>query len=260
MENLRRYGTPPFRVALLHGGPGAPGEMAPVARGLSSAMGVLEPFQTAASLDGQVAELKDVLEAHAGLPVALVGSSWGALLGFVFAARYPHLVRKLVLVGSGPFEEKYAAAITQTRLSRLSEAEAREAIDLRRALADAATPDKGALFARLGRLLARADSFDPLTPDDEVLDYQPGINQSVWADAAKLRVSGELLALGRKVACPVVAVHGDYDPHPADGVREPLAAVLSDFRFVLLKGCGHHPWVERRARDEFYRILNEELL
>ncbi|HLB26379.1 MAG TPA: alpha/beta hydrolase [Dehalococcoidia bacterium] len=260
MENLRRYGRPPFRVALLHGGPGAPGEMAPVARELSSAMGVLEPLQTETSLHGQLLELKDVLEADADLPVALVGSSWGAILAFVFAARYPHLVRKLVLVGSAPFEERYAAAITQTRLGRLSEAEAREAIDLRRALEDAATPDKGALFARLGRLLATADSFDPLTLDDEVLEYQPDISRSVWADARELRASGELLALGRKVECPVVAVHGDYDPHPAEGVREPLATVLSDFKFVLLKGCGHHPWIERRAKDEFYRVLNEELL
>ena len=260
MRNLRRYARPPFRVALLHGGPGAPGAMAPVARELSSAMGILEPLQTAPSLDGQVAELRDVLEAHAGLPAVLVGSSWGAMLGFILAARYPNLARKLVLVGSAPFEEKYATHIAQTRLSRLSEAEAREAIDLRRAMEDAATPDKGALFARLGRLLSQADSLDPLTLDDEVLEYQFDINQSVWADASALRASGELLALGRKIECPVVAVHGDYDPHPAEGVREPLAAVLRDFRFVLLKDCGHHPWTERRAKDEFYRILKDELL
>jgi len=30
MENPRRYGAGPFRVAILHGGPGAAGEMAPV--------------------------------------------------------------------------------------------------------------------------------------------------------------------------------------------------------------------------------------
>lgn len=52
MENLRIYGQSPFTLAVIHGGPGAGGEMAPVARELASARGVLEPIQTATSLEG----------------------------------------------------------------------------------------------------------------------------------------------------------------------------------------------------------------
>jgi len=62
MKNLRKYGNSPFSIAVIHGGPGAPGEMAPVARELSSGWGILEPLQTAASLEGQVEELYDVLQ------------------------------------------------------------------------------------------------------------------------------------------------------------------------------------------------------
>jgi len=72
------YGSPPFSVALIHGGPGAPGEMAPVARELSSDIGVLEPLQSEKTIDGQVEELREVLETDAKLPVILVGYSWGA--------------------------------------------------------------------------------------------------------------------------------------------------------------------------------------
>ncbi len=32
MKNLRTYGAAPFGIAVVHGGPGAPGQMAPVAR------------------------------------------------------------------------------------------------------------------------------------------------------------------------------------------------------------------------------------
>jgi pimeloyl-ACP methyl ester carboxylesterase len=74
-----------------------------------------------------------------------------------------------------------------------------------------------------------------------------------------MRSSGELLELGRQISCPVVALHGDYDPHPADGVRGPLASVLSEFRFVLLERCGHMPWIERQARERFFEVLEEEL-
>ncbi len=45
MNNLRKYGKTPFSVAVIHGGLGAGGEMAPVARELASDCGVLEPIQ-----------------------------------------------------------------------------------------------------------------------------------------------------------------------------------------------------------------------
>lgn len=121
MENLRKYGSRRLSVAVIHGGPGAPGEMAPVARELSQLWGVLEPLQTEASLEGQVGELKGVIERYADLPVTLVGFSWGAMLSFICGALHPSLVKKLILVGSPPFEEKYATRILETRLGRLTE-------------------------------------------------------------------------------------------------------------------------------------------
>ena len=69
MENLRIYGNKPFTVAVVHGGPGAPGEIAPVARELSMVAGILEPLQKKDSLEGQVEELHDVLKANGDLPV-----------------------------------------------------------------------------------------------------------------------------------------------------------------------------------------------
>jgi pimeloyl-ACP methyl ester carboxylesterase len=56
-----------------------------------------------------------------------------------------------------------------------------------------------------------------------------------------------------------VAIHGDYDPHPAEGVREPLSKVLKDFRFILLEHCGHLPWIEREAREGFFELVRGEL-
>src|SRR4030066_1176529 len=105
-KNLRKYGKSPFNIAVLHGGPGAPGEMAPVALELSSLKSVLEPLQTAESLEGQVRELYDVLNKNGSLPVTLIGWSWGAMLGFIFTAKYPRMVKKLIIVGRAVFEPK----------------------------------------------------------------------------------------------------------------------------------------------------------
>jgi pimeloyl-ACP methyl ester carboxylesterase len=262
MNNLRTYGQPPFTVAVIHGGPGAGGEMAPVARHLATARGVLEPIQTATSLDGQVEELREVLETFGQPPVILIGYSWGAWLSFIVAARYPAIANKLILVGSGPFEAHYVAQLQEARLSRLSPAERAQFEATVRALNDRATADKDALLARLGALAAKTDAYDPFTGDareSDLLAARGDLFQSVWEDAVRLRRTGELLDLGRRIRCPVVAIHGDYDPHPAEGVKKPLATVLERLRFILLPKCGHQPWTERQARDAFYGVLEEQL-
>ena len=233
--------------------------MAPVARELSANQGVLEPLQTADSLEGQVQELQTILASSADLPVILVGSSWGAMLGFIVSARYPELVQRLIMVGSPVFEEQYATKIQETRFSRLDEAERQKARSLMKHLGDPAYREKDVPFARLGTLFTKADAYDPLTLDIEILEYQYHVYQRVWHDASELRRGGKLLEIGRQIQCPVVAIHGDYDPHPAEGVEKPLAAVLKDFRFILIDRCGHLPWIERYARDRFYAVLRTQV-
>jgi pimeloyl-ACP methyl ester carboxylesterase len=74
-----------------------------------------------------------------------------------------------------------------------------------------------------------------------------------------MRRDGSLLATVRQIRCPVVAIHGEDDPHPAAGVQGPLATALGDFRFLLIPRCGHTPWIERQAQRRFYDILDAEI-
>jgi pimeloyl-ACP methyl ester carboxylesterase len=259
MQQFRKYGSEPFHTAIIHGGPGAPGEMAPVARELVSIGGVLEPLQVAVTLEGQVGELKAILEKEATLPVTLIGFSWGAMLSFIVAAKHPSLVKKLILISSGPYEEKYTIAIMKIRLGRLGEKEKREAVSLMRVLEDPAVKGNDSLLVQLAKLMAGADSYDPVPHESEVLKYQYDVYQGVWRGANRLRSSGELLELGRKIDCPVVAIHGDYDSHPAAGVEETLSGVLKEFQFILLQKCGHYPWWEKEVRDTFYEVLKKEI-
>jgi pimeloyl-ACP methyl ester carboxylesterase len=254
--NLRTYGNPPFAVAVIHGGPGAAGEMSTVARELSSGIGVLEPLLKTTSVDGEVEELRVALR-DAELPLALIGFSWGAWLGVIFTARYPAFVDKLILVSSGPFEEKYAAGIMRTRLDRLDNAERAEAGALYEAVTKSASPADS--LARFGQLLAKADSYDLLPDESQSPPPDPEVYRRVWDEASRLRKDGRLLEFAHTITCPVVAIHGDYDPHPAEGVKGPLSKAIKDFKFILLENCGHYPWRERKARDTFYRILKAEI-
>lgn len=259
MNNLRKYGDAPFTVAVVHGGPGAPGEMSSVAKELSSRFGVLEPLQTAMSVVGQVNELRNVLKINGTPPVTLIGFSWGAWLSFITAALHPTLVKKLILIGSGPFEEHYAADIMRTRFSRMSEDDQTQLNSLIESLNVPSADDASIAMAQFGDMIAEADAFTPLLHDDAVVEYQFDVYQTVWPEANKLRSSGQLLELGKQIQCPVTAIHGDYDPHPAEGVEDPLSQVLKDFKLISLKDCGHRPWREQLAREKFYEVLKKEI-
>jgi pimeloyl-ACP methyl ester carboxylesterase len=256
----RRYGRPPFRAALLHGGPGALGYLAPVGRRLADRRGVVEPLLRAPSVAGQLDELRATLDDLEGA-VTVVGHSWGAVLGCLLAARSPELVERLVLVASAPFEERYATGLLPTRLARLDEDERRAATAALAALEDRSLDEatRTAELARLDALFTKADGYDLLSLDVGVEADLPDVYERVWAEVRPLRASGELVELGRRIRCPVFAIHGDHDPHPADGVRLPLAPVVADFRFTLLERCGHLPWLERHAHDRFYELLEHAL-
>lgn len=264
MRNLRKYGDVPFTVAVIHGGPGAAGEMAPVARELSSICGILEPLQTAISVQGQIQELQEVLQTNANLPVTLIGYSWGAWLSYMLAAQYPELVGKLILVSSGAFEEKYILDLMKIRLSRLSETEREKACKLIEMINDPKVKCKDSDFGQFGALMSKSDTYKALPVQkadvsEDIMEVKANVYQGVWTEAAGLRRSGKLLQLAKSIRCPVVAIHGDYDPTPAEGVEKPLAEVIKDFHFILLKHCGHTPWIECEAKDTFYKIIKEQL-
>jgi pimeloyl-ACP methyl ester carboxylesterase len=119
--------------------------------------------------------------------------------------------------------------------------------------------DKPGALSRLGSIFSQTDVYDPLPIMQEEVELRPDIYKSVWDEAVGLRKSGKLLTEGKSIQCPVVAIQGDHDPHPAEGVQKPLSGVLKNFRFILLDKCGHTPWIERQARDEFFRVMNEEI-
>ncbi len=148
---------------------------------------------------------------------------------------------------------------TKIRFERLSEEEKAEMLSLREFIWDGAAEDKSVSLKRLFELLAKGDAYDLIPSRDEVLQYQLDINMSVGTEMGMLLTSGRYLELSKQVACPVVAIYGDYDPRPYELVRESLSRVHKDFKFILLEKCGHTPWLERHARDKFYDVLRKEL-
>ena len=258
MANFRTYGAQPYDLVLLHGGPGAAGAMAPVAGRLAISFGVLEPLMLSLSINEQLEDLNSTIINNSSMPLFFIGHSWGAWLCILYAAKFPDMVKKIVMIGAPPFEEKYTHMVNETRLSRLND---KEKIEFSRTqvMLNNNSSRIGSLPPGFISLLTRADVYEALPNETITSDFSPSVYSNIWSEASEMRKTGKLLEFVKEVKCPIVAIHGDYDPHPADGVREPLSAILTNFRFNLIERCGHYPWMEKYGKDILYKIFYKEM-
>lgn len=257
--SIRTYGAAPYRIAAIHGGPGAPGYMAPVARELSKYFGVVEPLQTKNSLDEQIQELHDQLNSIDSGPFILIGSSWGAILALLTAARYPQISNKVILIGSAVFDAESSRKVKSIRRDRTSKERLVEIQKLEREMATVNGIEKNRLLGLIADLELDSDVYDPETRNLELIDTQLEINQNVWRDFVKLRdTDGKLKKVFSSIMSDIVIVHGDHDPHVIEGIHPFLKSCIPNIRLEWLEKCGHYPWIEKYARDRFFDIMVRE--
>ncbi len=260
---VREYGKNGPRVIVLHGGPGAPGEMAPVARRLGRRFRVLEPLQRSSgdvplTVARHVADLHEVLQTPLGEgPVRLVGFSWGAMLALTYAARHPEGIDRVVLIGCGTFDAR-ARDVYQSRMSERTTADLRRRIRQLEVQLTAETDParRNDLFAGLGALYAYVQSYRPLAsgPEEPLPCDEAGFRET-WADALALQERGVQPAEFARIAAPVTMIHGADDPHPGRWIHASLAPIIGRLEYGEIPRCGHKPWTEPEAREPFYAML-----
>ncbi|MCM1989334.1 alpha/beta fold hydrolase [Oceanirhabdus seepicola] len=258
MKNYRVYGNKPYNIILLHGGPGAPGSLSSLGKMLSVKYGLIEHLQESDSIDGQIKEIKEICDIHDKEPFIIIGHSWGAWLGYLFAAKYPECVKKLILVGAGPFESKYINEMNDIRENRFTDQD-REIISKQWEVLKSGNSEaeKKKAFGIMGKVISKIEIYRVLDDikEEEITDYKPEAFFKLMDEVNAMRKSGELLNKGKDIKCHVTAIHGDYDPHPFKGVEETLTNVVDDFKMIIIEKCGHYPWKEVHGRKQFLELL-----
>lgn len=255
---VRKHGKEPYSIAVLHGGPGAAGSAFGLAGLISNKFGVLEPMQSKYSIAEQEEELKQQIEADCPGKVILAGHSWGAWLAGLFAERFPEKVEKVILIGCPPLEESYVSQIGERRKRNMPPEETEEFDRILRRLEEGAC-EKGEYLRRLGEICDRADGYQEEKSFEDQAEVNGELYEKVWKEAAGLRKSGELSERFKRIACPLTLIQGIADPHPPEGVIRPLRDGNVEIKSYVLKQCGHTPWREKYAREEFAGVLFSEL-
>lgn len=260
MERFRQYGRGIPRIVLVHGGPGAPGELRPLARILEKkGYASLEPFQSATTIDGQIEELRDQLEEAGIKRCLLLGYSWGSWLSILFAERYPDMIERLILVSTPPFTYEDSLEINTRRMGRLTEEQRGEVATLIGDLDADSKEQREQAFRSLALLFRSADAYSLLTEQEYVEEYQVDTFKTVWAEAEQRRASGALFESFQSLQLPLVFVHGDEDPHPSTAILKLLKGLELDAMYYEIPNCGHSPWLERFGQFRFLSILENEL-
>ena len=260
---VREYGNSGPRVLVLHGGPAAVGDVAPVAEGLSDSFRALEPWQRGSeeehlTVARHVKDLSTLItdscdDSHP----ALVGHSWGAMLALCYAATHPNKVGPIVLVGCGTFDSPARHRMKEILAERTTE---RLQEDL--AHAAASTADPGDLFIqtyRLTRDLSVYAQAGPWPDKDEFEPFDARAHSETWEDMIQLQTDGTYPRAFTAIKSPVLMLHGAYDPHPGKMIRDSLLPFVRQLEYRELNRCGHSPWLEQHAKEDFFSILKQWL-
>jgi pimeloyl-ACP methyl ester carboxylesterase len=231
--------------------------MAAVARGIADLFRVLEPFQSAisATVADHVADLHEVVEAFSqGAAPAFVGHSWGAMLALAYAAAHPEKTGPIVLVCSGTFDLAARERLIINLSERKKDKGARQRFE--RALQISDPNDR---FHELGKQTLELYSYDLATTDQEIDESEPGCSESTWEDMVRLQNEGVYPATFGAIKSPVLMLHGAVDPHPGKMIKASLTPYLPQLEYREWDRCGHYPWLEKSARDEFFSVLRNWL-
>ncbi|MBT8081906.1 MAG: alpha/beta hydrolase [Gammaproteobacteria bacterium] len=260
---VRHYGKAGPLVLVLHGGPGATGEVAPLARGISGYCRAIEPWQRGSggvplTVARHVADLHELATDLSGdSPVAIVGHSWGAMLALCYAAEHPGRAGPVVLVGCGTFDQAGRRRM-QATIEERTDDDLRDRI--RRVSTHATDPaDQFIQVCKLTRHIFDCDPIEPYADKDESEPFDLQAHDETWNDMRRLQDDGTYPRAFTAIESPVLMLHGQYDPHPGTMIRDSLLPYVPQLEYHEYERCGHSPWIEKSTRDVFFADVCEWL-
>ena len=251
-------------VVLLHGGPGLPDYLEPVAATIAQVTRVHRYDQRGTggsswsgthTLERHLEDLDDLLGAWGHNAVRLVGHSYGVNLALQYAASRPEQVTGVVGIsgtGLGDWRSAYraerAARMTTAQRDRCRQLEMSERSD-----------GEEVEFLTLSWFTDHADRTRAVSWARESAERLRPVNYAMNSQlnaAVKVALQSDWLDRIRGSGVATRFIHGAGDPRPAGSVAD-LAAALGAPAPEVITEAGHNPWLEQPGlfAEALYRAL-----
>lgn len=212
----------------------------------------------AMTMDALVEDIDKVRDAYNLNTMNLMGHSWGGLLAMAYAIKHGDRLNSLILVNSTPptSELRQASfnmiARRTTRSDSIAEASLVQSDEFNRH-----DPET---MQRYFRLFFRGSFRNPTLADELTLKFGPE-----YAATSRLvkylakdpqMQSYDILTQLETITCPVLVIASDDDITPPES-NEQIHSHISGSRYIVLKNCGHFPFIE--APGQFFPVVRDFL-
>jgi proline iminopeptidase len=213
-------------------------------RACGKSSGALDSAQM--TLDWMVRDMEAVRKELKLGKVSVLAHSWGGLLGMLYAARYPHSIRSLIVSNSvSPKVGEYDQQTNQIVNSRYSKEDSTLKYQTlkSKAFRDGDLEAYGLLFKV---------SFKQSFKDKSYIDSLNLVLPSDFVDKRKTLffMSKELAAYDfypelKKIKCRTLIIHGDYDAIPLE-LAQSINDSIHSSNLVIIREAGHFPFIEQK--------------
>jgi pimeloyl-ACP methyl ester carboxylesterase len=217
------------------------------------------------TIGAQVETVGRFIEEVAGGPAVVVGNSMGGLIAAALAADHPRLVTRAVLVNPAlprapgvlgdPRVMLLLAAYTTPVVGQLL-VRSRRGWPARRYIDDLMTlcgVETSRLPAEIVEAMVELVEFRRTTPWAEPAFVEAARSVASWTQLHPTRLRETL----KRVACPVLLLHGTRDRLVPVGLARAIASDCPDWQLQILEGIGHVPQLQ--APERFVEIVGRWL-
>lgn len=213
--------------------------------------------KTTFSTELLVEDLEALRQAFSLPQLNIIGHSWGGLLGLYYATKYPHYVKRLILIDAAPINTALLIQSYENLMERFTETEWNHLQQLYESKAylagdplvhnEAMQLSEGATIFNKAACEAyfQASVFDEVTAKNSVA--LSGLARDMKLN---ITVQGQL----QHITCPTLIIQGREDfivPEAAELAHQ----LIKKSQLFFVEQSGHYPFIE--AREAFFTRLGQ---
>jgi proline iminopeptidase len=196
------------------------------------------------TIDNFISDLEGLRKALHIQKMNLFGHSWGTLLGMYYACRYPEHVKSIILANTMGATSEFLLPFITNRESRRTSKDSAAILQIMSS--NEFIKRDPAVMDKFARIFFRSYFLNQSLADSLTLSFNNTTAQNlltIFNLFGKFLSNYNIREKLKKLNCPVLIIHGDYDPIPLKYAAE-LNSIIKGSKFVVLKNCGHFSFVE----------------